>query len=340
MKRYDYVIQNSICKTLDLMIPVPDSFDVDIKYLCGCTQDEFITALKVAVSIVRNIFIAMIDNPSEFGFSLIPDIVNKKFDYKVNQSRNASRSLMSLLYVLGYSGELQDNTLHIDSTQFNKMVKSLKPKFKISHPMKLLKKLNDFGFNVNVKDFTIEYPDSPFVMNVLKGYSMAYDSSFAFYTFHYYLVADNYILPDDVFAEYIDESDRDFFKEFNRIMKYSGYTCTWDRSYEHTLSYFLNMNQPYIVRIMPYYRRLELKLRLKNITEYSEYINTLPPEIKSVFANDEHRNINYDVHEYIEIPLDDNTYYFPSYDYTFDIISPSVNDIPYYMEILKRETHF
>ncbi|MDF2686208.1 MAG: hypothetical protein K0S55_1389 [Clostridia bacterium] len=357
MQKHEYCCQNSVQQILDFMIPIPEFFKVDGKYLYDCDEYEFISGFKNLSDIISDIYKDIIKSPDEYGFSLIPDIDYSIFNPKANQSSNYARSLMSLLKIIGRTGELINGELTVSLDFYNSIIRTLKPKYKIPKPNMIIKKLFNFGFfisdfngknfNKDIKQFVISYPDNPIVIKALKGYTMTEVSKFGFFSLHYYLVSSPDKLPYNqnsiTFGEYLKKSGKEFFNEFDRCMQNAGYTCLCDKSYEYVLAYFKDVKDYYIIRLFPYDNMLEMKMRLKNVGNYIDYIETLPPHIKEIFMTapsvnkDTNYNYNDNNHDNIEWFLNGKQYYIPAYDFTFNTKDPMIKDIPYYLEIIRRE---
>ena len=353
MPKHEYCCQNSVAQILDFMIPIPDIFNVNEKYLYDCDETDFIYGFKNLSEIISNIYTDIIKSPDEYGLSLVPDINYGVFNPKANQSSNYARSLMSLLRIIGQTGEFINGELTVSIDLYNSMIKTLKPKYKIPKPNMIIKKLFDFRFFISefngksfakdIKYFVISYPDNPYIIKALKGYTMTEIKTFEFFSLHYYLVSKPDTIPYNqnsiTFGEYLKKSGKEFFYEFDRCMRNAGYTCLWDKSYSYALAYFEDVKDYYIIRLNPNDSMLEMKMRLKNVSNYIDYIETLPQHIKELFmtAPSATTDMNKNIHDNIEWTLDGKKYYIPAYDFTFNTKEPKLEEIPFYMEIIRRE---
>lgn len=349
--KHQYCCQNATQEILDHMIPNPEYYQIDTKYLYGCDENDYIGGFACLWSIIRLIYQDIISNPADYGLPLIDDIQYPSFNAKAQESFNSSKRLVGLLGIIGQVGEIVNDELVVPIDTYRLKIKTLKTKDKIPNAEKLLTKLMDFGFlfsDFNGKSFTkgaasfsVSFPDNPNIIKALKGYMIIKRKTYEFYSLHYYLVEPKVLHKNQhciTFCQYLNENERTFYEKFNNRMIEENFHCASSFSYRYTLEYCIPDKDSYIVRCFSDENKLDVRMRLKNIDLYINYIEKMPLHIKKLFMVDSNcKNCTENCGYKREWVIDNIKYVFCSFDNQIHIKNYILDDMECYIDILKLE---
>lgn len=177
-----YQCQKQIQTILERIKSDTNHFEASVQYLNGLDNDTFVRGFYELREILRSVYRDMLERPDEYGLILVGLDVSEYKNSRPRDSRASAMRLMALLYNLGRAGELTNNELYITPEAFQEMAKIKYTGFSWTQnaPM-ILKKLSEFGFKFTglkgasfdrkAEKYILSYPDSPALMNVLKGYA-------------------------------------------------------------------------------------------------------------------------------------------------------------------------
>lgn len=287
---FRYYCQKELEKLIDHMILVPNKYSIQDNFLYGCSKKEFVDGFKELQRVIIHIYMNMMADPESYGLVLTELQINEH-SKNARDSKGSVYRLIKLLYSLGRSGIIQDHRLIIDAEKYHAIEKEMK----ISKAPILIRKLHDFGFEFEglkkfsfdrkLKEYVLWYPSNPKVINVLKGYTMSALCSNS-YVLHYSLVSDPNTIPRDQgvqdFVSCLDK-DQQFFTAFHEQLMENQYILGEASCYR--VRYFLRASdKSYTVECRSDGRRLYIGMKLKKMSEYSEYINQLPLPIKAMLS--------------------------------------------------------
>lgn len=351
--KYQYCCQNATEEILNHMIYSPIYYKVDKKYLYDCDEMDFIDGFSCLWSTVQLIYKDIIMSPADYGLPLVNDISYPSFNSKANESTNSSKRLVGLMGIIGQVGEMVNDELVVPIDQYILRLKALKSKDKITNADKILKKLNDFGivisdftgksFKKGADTFTISFPDNRNMMKAWKGYMMTEQRRYEFYSLHYYLIIPPESLPENqhciTFGQYLNHGESEFFSKFNdRMMEEKNFRCESAFSYQYTLEYSIKDKDSYIVRCFSNGNILDIRMRLKNISLYISYIESLPLHIKKLFMVDSNcRKCTENCAHRQEWQMDNINYVYCDYDNQIHIKDYILDDVEYYINLIKLE---
>jgi hypothetical protein len=245
----------------------------------------------------------MRQDPARYGLPL--DEIDKFSDTskEARTGRHAVYRLGNLIYNLGQAGEFTNRELVVDLEQYKT---SSKVKA-VPNATMILGQLEKFGFELTgftgkgfekgAKAFCIAYPDNPDVMAAFKAYSMTvspekHDNNHRicknFYLFHYRLFrshtgeAPGSELSD--FAQVIGADHRAFFNAFHQQMVEHGYEAQYSKSYDWKIDYFKNDKYSYHYCMLDQ-DEFHLRLKLNNVSVYTDYVETCPEGVQDAFAH-------------------------------------------------------
>jgi hypothetical protein len=296
---------------------IPEDFEVCDVYLRGLDKEDFITAFRILHHIFRVYYETAETKPEELG---LPCYDIEQYRALGKEPRESEVSLLWLpvvIFAMGNAGVLEDDQLIINIACFKENLKGRKTK----HLPYQIQFLQDNGFtftNFNGKNFSskegyfsMEYPDNPDVLAVLKAATEKVNAiemnpnepqKFDLYRITQFphmletLFADpsGEVIPyDDSYMSRILEAPYgEFHKEWNQFMKEQGLTIVYEGGFGKNR--FLDAKGKDSLNFYEYanYRRgkeamckLMLRLKLRNPNRYMDYIETLPEEVKSTFKN-------------------------------------------------------
>lgn len=287
MKKHQYCCQNTAQNYLEHIIPVPDDFNINPACLNGIGKQEFIAGLRALTDILRNIYADMIQNPSEYGFPLVDDIVYSPHNPKAAESQYAPFRVITILYILTHTGELSDDGIIVNKQAFSEMCKAKRPVyFKLSNTKMIFQKLHDFGFTFD--NYVLSYPDNNNVIRALYGYMKNTAlKQHAILSLNYYLAISPVDLPADfkqtIFAKYLSGIERELYIWLNDTYIKSGFYCSGG---DFDIAYHVNAKEKKrALRCMSQNGNLTIECKLYHIGDYSEIIEKMHERYKRVFGN-------------------------------------------------------
>ena len=179
-----YQCQAQIQKIIAGIKQIPTDFCVSEKYLCGLDNDTFIKTFVEFRSLLTNAYEDMLAHPEQCGLLLVAMNVSEYKNSRPRDSRASAKRLIAFLHLLGRTGELHGDILHITQAAFSEMmkVKYMSLPWNKNVPM-LAMKLTEFGFvfgglkgktfDKNADEYTLSFPGNPAMIRVLKGYAMS-----------------------------------------------------------------------------------------------------------------------------------------------------------------------
>jgi len=177
---YQYHCQHEAEQVANSIMPVP----ADYPLLDGLPYD-FRTNFAQLCALMKNMYLDMAKQPEAYGlvltdYSLQRGNSQSKEAGLIRKSRNSVNRLPDTLFRLAQSGEVHNKQLVISLRLFKEAIKkaegnSVSPVTKYEL---ILSRLVDFGFVISnftdkpfdktLESFTVEYPDSPELINTLK----------------------------------------------------------------------------------------------------------------------------------------------------------------------------
>jgi len=274
------------------------ALNVHEKFLYGLTKDEFANGYFALLSLMRQLYSDIANNPTEFGMTLkeIENINAKTPDY--TNSNTSFLRMPNLLYILGVSSELApDGVLTVDCSLLYSNSKPLK----ITGLPALLTSLRDYGFEIS-EPLTVSYIDNPFLTTVLKsmanalfeltGGDLRNSKNDYFYMMHPGLLANENVkepkLYIDSLLSALAPSQRLFASELHDFVESNTkqdvrksqlmrneWICTYTNKQTKKVLMGLHTSQD----------KLAVKLNLQNIGQYISLIMGMPDSIQDVVIN-------------------------------------------------------
>lgn len=227
----------------------------------------------------------MIQNPVEYGFPLIDDTLTSPPHPKLGDSTHAPNRLITVLYLLMHSGELNNDFVPVNKQKFSEMLKEKRAVyFKTTNYKIILQKLCDFGFIFD--NFNFSYPDDNNVVRVLYGYMKNVQlNRDSLMSLNYYLCALPATQPDNIkqimFAEYLSGVDKEFYIWLNETYMKAGFYCPGG---DFRLSYHVNPKEKKrALDCFSHNGKLWVVCKLYHVSEYEKIIDDMPDRIKNVF---------------------------------------------------------
>jgi hypothetical protein len=295
----------------DEVIQLPDDYKIHQDFSKQMSEDDVKSAFSQIHSIFVNIYGDITKFPEEFCMPLHLKDKYRFFSQQWRDSGNAPYRPFMLLYYLFISGEVENQTIKVSSDKFKKMntVKQIHS---------LFKKLEDYGFHfeglknykLSKDDITISYSDNAAILLVLK---ILADKAFNtnrigdFLCCHFRMLQDdmntaNYGLGADHVADRVHtEVEKAFVYKMDETLMsmgivrkpYGGYEC-------HGLAYYdsekvMNSKGPYLFRIVSRStdivgsisetEKMLLLLRIRNVANCIQHLNTCPDSVKDIFRH-------------------------------------------------------
>ena len=307
---YKYHCQRQAESFARAILPVPRDYP-----LKSGLPDEFRLHYTKLCGLARDIYADMAERPEAYGLILL-DIASEDH----NLARDSYRSIhrfVDTLNAMFLNGDVGGHVLTVDTVKFKKAVGKTPtvPKYGL-----ILSCLCDFGFAVSGFDgtsidkkaasFTVEYPDYPDIVDVLKTYCECWaeldrfrrnrdlphnelikhspqEFHHHFYRFDYKITADLAQIPILTWvneeADYLgyDENLKKFNEAFYlESLKYGGLKFDGEYHYKGkrigriTAAGYSALGAPNYI----------LSIKLKNMDKYMDVINALPDSVKEPFT--------------------------------------------------------
>lgn len=357
-----YCCQNAVLSLLEHMIPIPDTFPVNPACLLatGANESDFINGLKKLTNILRAVYLDMAENPKAYGLPLVEDIHYPKFNPKARDSMNASKRFSLMLMNLAQAGAYTGDAIEVSIDDFNARNKALKSKDKMANVPMLLSRMNDFGFvfegfdgkrfTPGASSFAVMFPDSPDVLQALKGYMQVAHNGYDLYPLLYSVAMDPEKRPDDQcakdFAEFLRGDDKAFFQAFHPLMAELGLYFKPSGSYAYAFVYLepgkkkYNTDDGYYARFFSvqdsHENRRGVAIRLRSIAEYAKQMESMPERVKAHFAKTTCSHCSAECPMRIGWSLDGQAYETCSY-WNHNLSGLIAQDAPYIAELVKLE---
>lgn len=310
-----YYVQQQARFHLSMMQNIPEDFPVCEEFLNGIDKSEFLKAYRMVKQIFLTHYETAVSNPERYGL-----VCYSTDEYRVfgNEARESEFSLLWLpvtIFALTNAGIITGSKLVVSYNDFKDNLKGRKFK-KLSNQIKFLE---DCGFvftewngkNFKSESFTVEYPNHPNVLKVLKSASdkvrALENNSKAPHKFDFYRITqyphmlemlfssaggELHPFDDSVFFRILNNETAAFLTEWNVFMKEQGLHLTYDDALLKN-RYFNQKNKDTLnfIEYASYRRGVEglckvmLRLKLNHPGSYMEYIETLPDELKHSFKN-------------------------------------------------------
>jgi len=336
MTKHPYCCQNSAQNFLSHIIPIPGKFDVSHVCLGGMDEQDFINGLQELTAVVKAIYADAIHQPAEYGLPTVEDIEYDSYNAKAAESRKSSQRLVLLLYALSQGGGMKNSTLHIDS----KLLSELCKKLKITNSKKILTRFCNHGFVFESDMFS--YPGNNNVIPALCGYMNAAElKQNAFFSLNYFIAADKLPPQQDIFANYLQGSEHEFFIQLSKFLGES-YIIGNAPDYNplsFALEYWVDdKNKKRLVRCYSHNGELLVRLKLHSSDCYDHFTATLPGHIKQMLRKPEScRHCITNCNAKLVRSFDGASYVDCGYGNFFDIQSYDLADLQYYKQLLLLE---
>jgi len=305
---YRYHIQPQAQSLACSVIPVPQDYPLRE----GLTGD-FPKHFAKLCELVREMYLDMAERPESYGLKLIDIAATDR--NAIRAANHTLHRLFDTLLRLCQCGVLENHLLTVSAERFKAACKKGQgagsnpiPKYEL-----ILSRLTDFGFFFSdftgkpfaktVETFTVEYPDSPEIIDTVKTYCDCRDISRInaakvggnnfnqnFYSCDYKLTADWDKLPaqqwisDEVRSKGCDESITDFYVAFYEYsLKYPE--IVFDGEYKYKKKRIARgLFHQRFGKVSPWIKKDSLSLLLKNMDSYIIEIEALPDSVKEPFT--------------------------------------------------------
>lgn len=302
----EYWVQRWVDLRKKEMVKYPDVLPVHSDYITKNTEDGIANAFHVLYDIMQRLYIDMMQEPERM---LLPLHGMHEYDYFSNQnrlSREASYQYARLLYIVGITGECNEeqDSLFVSVGKLKEACK----KMKIANVSKKLELLKAYGFQVNgvengkftkgLEDIMVYFPTCAGVMSLLKLLSdkAQYTDRFSdFCRLNYKLLKDGKKRAD--FGNGIDyitdlfkrEEERKTAEQIHNELINRGYIfqqCGWNegpqlRYYKNEADLKKNSNSPFWLTSMD--AKFQFYFRIRNIDKVLEFIKTCPESVIQTF---------------------------------------------------------
>jgi len=302
-----YYVQAIAENYLKNVIADPVSINVHNKFLHGLSTDEFLEGFKSLLSLMRQLYGDIAENPADFGMILkdVVDIDAKNADYT-----NSNASLIrvpNLLLLLGARANLgSDMTLTIDGGVLIQEAKKLK----ITGLPLLLAKLMEYGFEINDFDkspvagemLSVSYIDNRNLTATLKSMAVALSEMNKgdlkspkkdyFYMMHNGLLENEAVKEPkptfDVIYNVLDPVQRGYADDLHEIVAdYSKQNIRMGGLMRNDWScaYTGKKNKKVLMSFQVHQDNFSVKLNLNNINQYIYLVAEMSDKIKNVVRN-------------------------------------------------------
>lgn len=302
-------VQNRLRSFANEMLIVPHDFPVREEYLRGIPRPDFIKAFQEYRNIFGQMYEAAAANLQDYGFSVTgrnsgQEKLYDDFGSPATYLEKLAQLHHLIIKVCGAS-TLENDTLEVDCTKLGELI-DIFPKIK--SPDKLLERLAGFGFIL--KGYTGKLKNTPalcishrekYLITAIKSFSeskyMSYAMEFDYAHFNHKLFAigksDDLPLSDMYVYNALSEKSQRFIAEFNKKMNSIGYSYGSGATSGFCWGYgqFAYSRKPekkkdYVCRLYIREDYLVVRLFLKNVDAYSDFIENSEPYIQDAFIND------------------------------------------------------
>jgi hypothetical protein len=284
------------------ILPVPEDYP-----LRDGLPEDFRTHFARLCELAKDIYIDMAKQPETYGLMLIE--IESQDNNLIRKAENTIHRLVDTLCRLSGCGEVQNHQLVVSAPAFKDVIK--KGQGAVSNPVPkyelILSRLVDFGFVISdfdgrpfgktIEAFTVEYPDTPEIIDTVKAYCDCWymiraDRSSVkiwpeefhhhLYRFDYKITADHdkipvqqWIADEAKYYGYPDEIGDFYIAFYEYSLQYKGVKFNGDYNYKSKrIARDLQKGQG----------KCSLSLKLKNVDNYMSEINAMPESIKKQFA--------------------------------------------------------
>jgi hypothetical protein len=297
----------------DEVVKLPKDFIIHNDYLSLLDKEAFIRAFSQIWEIYISIYDDISKNPDIFAMPLYARNEYRYASKQTMESRWAPLRPFVLLYNLFVSGEVNNGDFIVNIPKFKEVIKT-KPTMKnvaVKNMDVLFKRLQDYGFEFQglnngkiPKDnncFTVTYPDNPDVLKVLYLIASKAKNTNRLHDFcrcHYKLFKDDKNTTDyghgvDKVADYMHTkeeqeiiytlhaklTEKGYFaaeREWNEGLGYAYYKTKHESETKGAYHYWLVSNKT----------KLNLFLRVRNVTKCLDYLRSCPASVQKIFIND------------------------------------------------------
>ncbi|MCL2531384.1 MAG: hypothetical protein FWE40_04435 [Oscillospiraceae bacterium] len=309
---YKYHCQHAAELIANSMLPVPEDYP-----LANGLPDDFIEHFTQLRNLIKDIYLDMAKQPEAYGLVLtdynLQSADKKSKEYALAmKSKNSVNRLPDTLFRLSQNGEVHNHQLIVSLPSFKESLKQTAT-YGLSAVTKyelILSRLVDFGFSISgfngkpfaktVDSFTVEYPDTPELIDTLKTFcDLWHENKIRQQQEAPALVASR-VKPALHYGGHMNfdfrftaDQDKILMCEWIRCeLQSQGYSedriCFYTAFYDYSIKYTdMQYNGDYYVnakRIVHLGYKC-LRLILKNPNNYMDEITTMPEVIRDVFAN-------------------------------------------------------
>ncbi|RCX22977.1 hypothetical protein DFP94_101567 [Fontibacillus phaseoli] len=296
---HKYHVQREVTTYYRHIPHVPEHFTVNPLLLSGMSEKDFVMSFRQFTGIMGRMYRDMELRPEAYGVMIVDiNLVNENKE-DGNLAKASWRSVKRLGDVIAAIGKLGESAvcgLKITVADFKTALK------KVNKVHLILSRLMDFGFTIggfdgdkiakHAESIVITFPDNPLLMTVIKAYALT--DSFQgndpheFYYFDYKRVAERAKLPEYCtvrdLAALLDENNGELLLALN---SYFADQIKLAAHYkDDTIEYYLKNKR--VARYIIDFHTLEVQviLKLKNMDNYLDLVQSLPPGLRCYFERD------------------------------------------------------
>ncbi|MDR0272275.1 MAG: hypothetical protein LBI27_03035 [Clostridiales bacterium] len=336
----------------------PENIEIHPVFLHTLSREDFESAFRQIGYMFYQIMTDISKNPERFAMPLYDESTTLYGATKAQESRYAAWRPMWLLYTIFIHGNLVDCKFSVDIPAFRQS-----NKVKNSHL--LFKLLSDYGFvfsglsNYKIapktKEFTVEYPDNPNVINVMalvarKAAKVMKDDLFYKWSFRLIEEAfDVFSYTDPIYAVYDKtrtSDEKNFIKAFHIAMKKKCYFYQSGGGNEGPgIRYYdkesvMKRKGPYLFQLWDNKGDLQLHLRIRSVEKCLSLYNeiSMPDEITEMFRYSDSGCINHSkgtCYMGIEYIFEGITHWHCGCCSTLFWLRPKAENIQYYVKMLE-----
>lgn len=307
-------VRISLSKFANEIYEVPDYFETHSDYLDGISNKEFIKAFITLRNIIKKYYIDASSDMIGYGYSGISrksgnESLYKNYESGLNNKEKEAQALM-LLQRICKTSKLEEDNLVVNIDNFKKAINS---NGKLHKPDLIIRNLMKYGFNFKGYKKSIKkserlsllFPDNPHLIKVLKNYC---DSKYAgdggmneggiydFAHFNYKLLTipknESLQLNNTLVFCQLNNKAKLFLDLFNQSMNMNGFSfgdralsglCWGDSQFAYSPR--PESKKDYVARLYQKGDSLIVRLFLKHIDRYTEFIEKSPDYIKTSFVD-------------------------------------------------------
>ena len=295
-----YYVQDIAENYLKNVVDPPVQLKVDKCYLYGADEEDLQSGYFELLSVIKSLYAGIASNPKEFDMLMKENAVPNAKNAEYTQSHASFLRIPNLLLLLGYKGELQsDMTLTINGNVFLGSAKELK----ITKPQFLLKKLGDYGFEIEGASKSIQagdilsvsYPQNRFVLAALTSMAESMmnilDHDLRKAKNHFYIMDYRLLESEkpkepkftfDHLHHALTDEQKKFAEKFNQfiapyakpVIRMGGLSRN-----DWACAYHLHSNKRIILSLIVNQDELSVKLNLEHIHQYIDSVQQYPKAI-------------------------------------------------------------